>query len=906
MTADSLTKVCWRWGLAWIGEMWRRVVGLLRRDLMEQEFEEEMRLHREMREREMIANGTDREEARYAANRAFGNVTAMSERGREAWGWQWLEDFVGDLKFGARMLRKNPGFAATAILTLALGIGANTAIFSVVNTVLLQPLPYRDPGRLVAAGEFDPNLNDDAMPNPEYTNWALNNHTFEAMGALGGGPMTLTRAGVPEQVESGEMTPSVLEILGVQPQIGRWFTPAEGLPGGPAAVILSDSLWRRKFNADPNVVGKGITLDLEVYTVVGVMPASFKYPQRGATPDVIAAFQLAPKVDWNVRGMMLTRAIGRLKPDASLEQANADLAELSKRSDGDMPAMVVHMREKVQVRTMTLHDKFVGDIRPTLLILLVAVGVVLLIACANIANLQLARTANRQKELAVRSAIGASRLRLLRQLLTEGALIALLGGVLGLAGAVVGDRVLQNYAPENFLQADHIAIDGRVLLFLIGVTCATVVLFGAIPSRRASNPDVDAKLKDGRDTSTGSTGQRRLRTGLAMCELALAVVLVIASGLLLRSFVLLSNVDPGFQPDHVLTVGIMLPIAKYQKDADRNTFYDEVMRRVKALPGVREAGLSNAIPLTDLMMMRTFQLESQPDKQVEEMRPPVFNESISPTYLRTLRVPLLVGREFEEVDSKTATNVVMVNQAFVQKFMDGDVKAAVGKRLRFGAGPGQSLPWQKIVGVAGDVKRVRLDRESDPIIYVPQGSGGMSVNLAGIAIRSDVDPRSLVKAVRDAVLAVDPEQPVFDVKTMDERIADATSGTRFNATLLGFFGFVALALAAVGVYGVIAYSVAERTHEIGIRVALGASRGDVAGMVMSQGMAMTAVGLVVGLAGAWFVTRYMTSLLYGIAPRDPATFGVAAGMLGVVALAACYLPARRAMGVDPMVALRHE
>lgn len=918
--------------MRWMGEIGRRMVGLMRRDAMARELEEEMRLHREARERELLAaaartRGTEcdgertglgtpssekfseeeRREARYAAARAFGNGMVMSERGREAWGWRWLEDFVGDLKFGARMLRKNPGFAATAILTLALGIGANTAIFSVVNTVLLQPLPYRDPGRLVWASEFDSNLNDDATPNPEFTNWSLNNHTFEAIGALGyGGPMTLTHAGVPEQIDSGSMTPSLLEILGVTPQLGRWFAPAEGLPGGPSAVILTDSFWRRKFNADPTIVGKGITLDQEDYTVVGVMPTTFKYPQRGAKPDVITAYQLAPKVDWNVRGMTLTRPIGRLKAGVSIEQAKADLTELSKRVEGDMPAMVVHMREKEDVRTMTLHDKFVGDIRPTLLILLVAVGAVLLIACVNIANLQLARTANRQKELAVRSAIGASRLRLLRQLLTEGALIALLGGTLGLAGAIAGVRVLQNYAPENFLAVEHITIDGRVLLFLIGITCATVVLFGAIPSLRASNPDVEAKLKDGRDTSSGTAGQRRLRTALAMCELALAVVLVTASGLLLRSFVLLSNVDPGFQPDHVLTVGIMLPAAKYEKEADRNRFFDEVMQRVKALPGVREAGLSTAIPLTDVMMMRTFQLESQPDKQVEEMRPPVINESVDSTYLQALRVPLLVGREFEEVDSKTQTNVVMVNHAFVQKFMDGDVKAAVGKRLRFGAGPHESLPWQKIVGVAGDVKRVRLDRESDPVIYVPHGRGGMSVNMAGIAMRTEVEPRSLVKAVRDAVLAVDPEQPVYDVKTLDERVADAASGTRFNATLLGFFGFVALALAAVGVYGVIAYSVAERTHEIGIRVALGASRGNVAGMVMSQGLAMTAAGLIFGLAGAWFVTRYMTTLLYGIAPRDPATFGAAAGMLAVVALAACYLPARRAMGVDPMVALRHE
>jgi putative ABC transport system permease protein len=337
----------------------------------------------------------------------------------------------------------------------------------------------------------------------------------------------------------------------------------------------------------------------------------------------------------------------------------------------------------------------------------------------------------------------------------------------------------------------------------------------------------------------------------------------------------------------------------------RNAFYETLLQKVKVLPGVRDAGLTTSLPLMNIVMMRTFQLEGQPDKQIEETQP-TLNESISPNYLATLSVPLLGGREFEEIDSKSITNVVMVNKAFVEKFMDGDVRAAAGKRLRFGAGPGKVDPWQTIVGVAGNVRRARLDQEADPEIYVPHGHGGLSETVAGIVVRTNVDPKSLIGPVRDAVLAVDPEQPIFDVKTMEERVADATSGTRFNATLLGFFGFVALALAAVGVYGVIAYSVAERTHEIGIRVALGASRGDVAGMVMSQGMAMTAAGLVFGLAGAWIVTRYMAGLLYGIAPRDPATFGVAAGILGVVALAACYLPARRAMRVDPMVALRHE
>ncbi|MBV9886282.1 MAG: ABC transporter permease [Acidobacteria bacterium] len=893
--------------MAWIGEIWRRVIGLVRRDSVAADLEEEMRLHREARELELVAGGMERGEARYAAARAFGNGTAMSERGREAWGWRWLEDFFGDLKFGARMLRKNPGFAATAILTLALGIGANTAIFSVVNTVLLQPLPYRDPGRLVWAGEFDPNFNDEATPNPEFANWALNNHTFEKMGAMGmGGPMTLTKEGTPEQVMAGFATPSLLQVLGVQPELGRWFTTEEGLPDGPSVALLSNAFWRRKFNSDPNIVGKGITLDQDSYTVVGVMPASFRYPARGFDPDVITVFQLTPKVDWNVQGMSLTRVIGRLKPGVTLEQAKADLTELSKRTDGDMPAMLVHMRERVQTVTMTLHNKLAGDTRSTLLILSVAVGAVLLIACVNIANLQLARTANRQKELAVRCAIGASRLRLLRQLLTEGALIAALGGIVGLAGAAFGVSLLQDYAPENFLQAQHITIDRWVLLFLMGITCVTVVLFAAIPSLRESKPDVDVRLKDVRDTATSAVGQRRLRNALATCELALAVVLVAASGLLLRSFVMLSKVDPGFQADNVLTVGLMLPSVKYQSETARNGFYDEVMRRVKALPGVREAGLTTCLPLTDIIMMRTFELESRPGELPEQMRPPITNEGIDANYLATLRVPLLAGREFEEIDSKTVTNVVIVNQAFVQKFMEGDVKAAVGKRLRFGAGPGEHLPWQTIVGVAGNVRRARLDREADPLIYMPHGHGGRPEIIAGIAVRTDADPRNLAKAVRDVVLAVDPEQPVFDVKTLDERVADASSGTRFNATLLGFFGFVALALAAVGVYGVIAYSVAERTHEIGIRVALGASRGDVAEMVMSQGLAMTVGGLVIGLAGALFATRYMATLLYGIAPRDPVTFGAAAGTLAVVALAACYLPARRAMTVDPMIALRHE
>jgi putative ABC transport system permease protein len=451
---------------------------LARRETSARELDEEMRLHREMKERELIASGLERGEARYAAARAFGNHTSLGQQGLEAWGWRWLEDFWQDLQFGARMLRKNPGFTLTAVLTLALGIGANTAIFSVVNAVLMQPLPYRDPGSLVWADEYTQALNAYGVPSPEYTSWALNNHTFETLGAMAGGmPMNLTRAGEPEQIDTATITPNLLTILGERPVLGRPFSTNEGLPGGNNAVILTDRLWRRKFGADPAIVGKGVTLNQESYTVVGVLGPKFQYPLRGFKPELLGAFQLPPKVDWATRRIQLAQVIGRLKPGVTLEQANADLAELSKRSNLDVPAMFARMREGLQVQTVTLHDKLVGDVRPTLLILLAAVGMVLLIACANIANLQLARTANRQKELAVRAAVGASRVRLLRQLLTEGALIAGWGGVLGLAGAAAGGRVLQTYAPESFLQAQHIAIDGRVLLFTAGITCATMVLF---------------------------------------------------------------------------------------------------------------------------------------------------------------------------------------------------------------------------------------------------------------------------------------------------------------------------------------------------------------------------------------------------------------------------------------------
>src|SRR6266851_2247651 len=876
-------------------------VSFWRRKKREAELAEEVRSHLEMAARERVERGDTAKEAEHAAQREFGNVGLVKEVTRDVWGWRWLRDFADDAQYGLRMLRKNPGFTAVAVLTLALGIGANTAIFSVVNAVLLRPLPYYDPARLVRADEYWPRINDEVVPGPDYTNWKLNNHDFEGLAAFDGGDqINLTSAGRPERIESVLVTANFLHVLGVQPSLGRDFRQEEAQPGAKLVAILSDGLWRRKFDAEPQILGKGIALNGQSYTVIGVMSGGFRFPDRRTNPEILLAFQLSPKVDWTARSVSLTRVIGRLKSDVSIARANMELATLSKRTEADIPATFLHMRDGMQVRTTGLHEKLVGDIRPTLLILLAAVAFVLLIGCLNVANLQLARASSRQKELAVRSAIGAGRTRLLRQLLTEGAVLAALGGLGALLIAAGGVRVLRNYAPASFLQAGHIELDKWVLLFTFGITFVTALLFGAGPAFRASNPDVNSDLKEGRVLPWRGYSQSKLRAALVTCELTLAVVLLVASGLLIRSLVLLSNVDPGFDATNLLTVSTALPESKYAQPAQRTAFFERVLQEVTRLPGVRSAALTSSLPLTNYAQGAALSVEGQPDPS-SGARPLVPMQHVSQAYFTTLKVPLREGRLFDEGDFRPrAEHVVIANRAFVQRYFPND--GPLGKRIRLGDPNSQ---WRTIVGVVGDVRHVALSHEAEAEVYVPY-AGQDATSTAMLAVRTYTDPRSLAAAVRQEVMAVDAEQPVFVVSTMEQRIADSMSGTRFNARLLGFFGFVALVLASVGVYGVIAYFVAQRTHEIGIRVALGASSRDVAGMVMRQGTAMTVAGLALGLGGAMFATRYLASLLYGIGASDPLTMAGAAITLGAVALAACYVPARRAMRVDLMVALRYE
>ncbi len=813
-----------------------RLGELFGKEQRERELAAEMESHLQMHIEDNLRAGIAPEQARREALMKLGGIEQTKEMIRERRGLPMIEVFLQDLHFGARMLRKNPGFSAIAVMTLALGIGANTAIFSVVNTVLVRPLPYRDPGKLVWVDEYWPRMNDNMVPNPDYTNWNLHNHHFEEMAAYdGGSQVNLTGAGEPERIESVSVTANLLHVLGVKPSLGRSFLTEEAQLGGRRVALLSYGLWKRKFRGDPNISGKAVTLNKESYPVIGVMPPDFRFPDRRANPQILLAFQLPPKVDWTAKSLALTQVIGRVKPGVTLAQANAELAALSQQTNADIPAMFIHMRDGLQVHVTGLHEKLVGDVRPTLLILLAAVAFVLLIGCVNIANVQLARTASRQKELAVRAAIGAGRGRLLRQLLTEGALIAASGGVAGLLVAAGGVRLLRAYAPTSFLQIGPITIDTWVLFFAFGITCLTAMVFGTVPALRASKPDVIANLKEGRVVSEGGYGQHRLRSVLVISQLALAVVVLVASGLLIRSFLRLSNVDPGFDSNNLLTVSTALPETKYVAPAQRRAFFEEVLQRVSKLPGVRSVALTSSLPL----------------------------------------------------------------KVFAQRFFPND--DPIGKRIRFG--PTES-PWSTIVGVVGNVRHTGPDREAEPQVYVPYA--GNPPSTAMLAVRTDSDPRNLAAVVRDQVTAVDTEQPVFGVSTMEQRVLDSLSGPRFNTTLLGFFGFVALVLAVGGVYGVVAYFVALRTHEFGIRLALGASQRDVVGMVMTQGIAMTAAGLGLGLGGAFALTRYLSTLLYGIRPTDPITFAGVALILAGAALLACYIPALHAMRIDPMVALRCE
>lgn len=872
---------------------------VIRRSRSKRELDREIRFHVEQQIADNVAVGMSPQEARRDALIKLGGVERVKEEVRDARWETLLDNFFRDVHFAVRHLRKDRRFALVTVLVLALGIGASTAIFSVVNAALLRPLPYRDPSRLVWADEYMPHFRDSVVPNPEFTNWSTNNRTFEGMLAYGGGGQSnLTGAGEPERIETSSVTANFLAVLGIQPALGRAFLPEEDKPGGRLVVLLTDSLWRRKFGADPGVIGKFIHLDGQAYAVVGVLPASFHFPGKGMVPECLEPFQLAPKVDWTPKRLSLTRVIGRLAPGVSLSQARADLTTLAAQSNSAIPAAFVRMRDGLQVQVIPLHQKIVGDVRSALLVLLSAVLFVLLIACVNVANLQLVRTAGRQKELAVRAAIGAGRARLIQLLLTEGALLAAMGGAAGLLLAFLGVRLLRISMPATIAQIGFIAIDRPVLLFTFAATCITAVLFGLAPALRASNPDVNEMLKEGGARPSGLSIHRGYGGVLVVVECALAFLLLVGSGLLIRSFIRLSSVAPGFDPTNVLTVNTQLPESTYLTEQQRKAFFLGVAERLRALQGVRSVGFTTQIPLTH-WGSSSFLVEGQPEPPPGTL-PAVFDSEVSPNYFQTMYIPLIAGRTFTLSDIASDSQVVIVSAAFAQRFLPAG--APLSRRIRLGA---PSSPWSTIVGVVGDIRYAGLDHASDPLVYLPY-SGKIHAERATVVLRSDQDPGGLIPAVRVQFAAVDPSQPVFDILTMQQRIDESIETPRFYMTLLTLFASLALILATVGIYGVISYFVSQRTHEIGIRMALGAAPGDVLRLVIGQGLALILVGLTLGAGGSLLLTRYLGSLLFEIRPIDPLTIVCVGVLLVVVALVACCVPARRAASVDPLIALRYE
>ena len=808
-----------------------------------------------------------------------------------------MESIFTDIRFGFRSLLKRPGATAIALLMLALGIGVNTAIFSAVDSIVLRPLPLRDPERLVSVWEHTPALGiqqNQAAP-ANFFDLRNQNQVFEALGAHGPLDINLTGDGEPERLDGQLVSANVFSILGVAPALGRTFLPNEDQVGQEHVVVLSDALWQRRFNRDPSIINRNITLNGELFIVIGVMPRGFFFPVRET--ELWVPWAMEPD-QASGRGDHYLGLVARLKADVSIERANADLATIGQRLATEYP----RTNEGLGFIAHSLHRDYVGDLRLPMLILLGAVGLVLLIACANVANLLLAQATTRRREIAIRIALGARRWTIVRQLLVESLLLACGGGLLGVFGALWGVQALTKFLPERLSKLQGVTIDTRVLLFTLGVSVLTAIVFGGLPALLASRTTPGATLGDVARDTAGGTGGRYVRRVLVVSEVALAVVLLVSAGLLIRSFQLLRQVQPGFNPENALTMRMVLPFPKYAKQETRRAFYDEVLRQVKEVPGVEAAGMITFLPLSFSGMNFSFSVDGRP-AQSDMNLPFALFRVVSPDYFRAMGIPLQRGRYFEAHDSPDSTPVVLINRRMAEQYWPGE--DAIGKRVKVGPADSPNA-WLTVVGVVGDVRQTGL-YEQKLEFYVPYMQERRSFMAPrDLVVRTKADPAVIAAAVRKAVWAVDKDQPVSNVRTMDQVFAAAISQERFQALMLGLFAALALVLACVGLYGVISYSVVQRTHEIGVRMALGAQPVDVLGLVIRQGMLLTFAGLVVGIIAGTFVTRVLTDMLFGVTPRDPLTFVGVPVLLLVVAFLACYVPARRATRIDPLIALRYE
>ncbi len=802
-----------------------------------------------------------------------------------------MTGLLQDIRYALRQLRKSPGFAVVAVITLALGIGANTAVFSVVDQVLLHPLPYPDSDRIVKVSETLEGISTDDASPANYLDWVSQNQAFAQMAASRGWQGSLSAGDRPERIRGTMTTPSFFPLFGVSPILGRGMEASDAQPGNDHVVVLGYGLWQRYFAADRTIVGRSIQLNGEPYTVVGVMPPNFSPDEYGElwlpSPWGVPTHPLAPDKDpRQFRDRNYLDVWARLKPGVTAQQARAELDTIGRRLEKEYP----DSNDKVGVSFLPLHEYVTGDIRPVLLVLLAAVVVVLLIGCANVANLLLARATARAKEISIRTTLGASRPRLLRQLLTESILLALLGGVLGLLLAVVAVPSLLALSPPDIRQFKQIGINREVLAFSFLASMVCGVVFGLIPALQASRSNPSEFLKEGERGSTGNRG--RTRSALVIAEVGLSLVLLVGAGLLVKSFVRLMDVNPGFDPDRLLTFNLGLPSST--DPARQLAFYQQVLQQLQALPGVRAVGAVSRLPLAGGNSSRSFNVPGNERDYNADIR------VSTPDYFRTMGIPLLKGRSFSESDLGSSLKIAVVNDAFARAVFPG--QDPIGKQLTH-FGP-DNLTLQ-IVGVVGNVRHVGLDTEPNPEIYQLLGQAQWPSMF--VAIRSATsDATSVTSAAQNVVWSVNKDVPLANLRTMQDVIANSVQRRRFSMLLLTIFAAVAMLLAAVGLYGVMSYSVAQRTKEIGIRMALGARRPDVLALVVKQGMALVLLGIAAGTLLSLGITRLISGMLFGITATDPLTFAGVAALLGAVALLANYLPARRAASVDPMVALRYE